>query len=204
MTRDNFAKKANILHRDNKYSDVWKDATTEYHSNQTGPTPTKKGFGAGAVAAKYNQQLTSPGDKQVGRTALMTAVAQGRVGVSPQTRGRPPILPKQLSLAIATHATMMQVSGEAEASGSKMKATIQALAMDTEWENKVDPEYVWRKTRTLHPDILNPVQAKNHEDRQADWLTYANINLWTDGAKDYLIKLGMLKDEPGEICKFIF
>ena len=75
--------------------------------------------------------------------------------------------------------------------------------MGTEWEAKVNPEWVWRKTRSLHPEILNPVQAKNHEDRRVDWLSYANINLWTDTAKKYLIGIGMLKDEPGEICKFV-
>ena len=156
------------------------------------------------MAQKYNAKLQSPGDRKIQRSVLMNAVKRGEVGVSPKKKGRPPTVPAELTMGIATHAAMMQVSGEAEASGQKMKATISALAMGTDWENKVNSEYVWRKTRSLHPDILNPVQAKDHEDRRADWLTYANINEWTDVAKKYLIELGMLFDEPGEICKCFF
>ena len=96
----------------------------------------------------------------------------------------------------------MQVSGESEASGPKMTATIIALVHKTKWEGKFDPDYAWRKTRIAHPEILNPVQAKNHEDRRVDWLSYKNINDWTDGAKKYLIELGMLKAEPGIICEY--
>ena len=70
------------------------------------------------------------------------------------------MVPKELTMATATYAAMMQVSGECETSWPKMKATIEALAMGTEWEAKVNPKWVGRKTRSLHPEILNPVQAK--------------------------------------------
>ena len=49
---------------------------------------------------------------------------------------------------------------------------------------------------------MNPVKAKDHEDRRADWFTYANINQWTYAAKACLIGIGMLKDEPGIICEY--
>ena len=52
-----------------------------------------------------------------------------------------------------------------------------------------------------NPAILNPVQAKSHEDWWVDWLTYNNINIWTDAAKKYLINIGMLEDKPGIIRK---
>ena len=204
MARDLFASKSNKMYRKEKFKRVWKEATKEYHHLKSNvSTPSKHGCGARAIAKKYNEQLASPGDYQVGKTALLNAVSRGEVGVSPLKRGRPSVVPKELTMAVATHATMMQVSGECEESGAKMKATIEALALGTDWESKVNPEYVWRKTRKEHPEILNPVQAKNHEDRRVDWLSFANINTWTDVAKEYLINLGMLKDEPGEICESI-
>ena len=202
MARDLFASKSNQIYRKDKFKRVWKEATKEYNKSNVS-TPSKYGCGARAIAKKYNEQLASPGDYQIGRTALLRAASRGEVGVSPLKRGRPSVVPKELTMAVATHATMMQVSGECEASGAKMKATIEALALGTDWESKVNPEYVWRKTRKEHPEILNPVQAKNHEDRRVDWLSFANINTWTDVAKEYLINLGMLKDEPGEICELI-
>ena len=56
-----------------------------------------------------------------------------------------------LTRAIVAHATMMQVSGEAEASGPKMTAAIIALTHDTKWEGQFNPDYAWRKT--LGPSI---------------------------------------------------
>ena len=63
-------------------------------------------------------------------------------------------------------------------------------------------EYVWRKTRTKHPEILNPVKTKNNEDRRVEWLTYKNIIDWTARAKEFLLSIQMAKDEPGVICEW--
>ena len=82
-----------------------------------------------------------------------------------------------------------------------MSATIQTLVHGTEWDGAFNPEYAWRRVRTENPAILNSAQAKSHEDRRVDWLTFNNINLWTDTAKKYLIYLRMLEDKPGIICK---
>ena len=54
----------------------------EFHAKSTGPTPRKKGFGARAVADKYNQQLNSPGDIKIEKLTLSKAIARGEVGVS--------------------------------------------------------------------------------------------------------------------------
>ena len=54
-----------------------------------------------------------------------------------------------------------------------------------------------------HPAILNPVQAKRHEDRRVDWLTYKNINTCTDAAKEYLVGISMLGNKPGTICECV-
>ena len=96
---------------------------------------------------------------------------------------------------------MMQLSGEAEASGAQISATIQALAHGTKWDGEFKPEYTWRRVWVENPRILNPAQAKSHEDQRVDWLIFNNINLWTDTAKKYLIGIGMLEDKPGIICK---
>ena len=98
----------------------------------------------------------------------MDSVAREEFGVSPKKQGRPAIIPAALTKAIAAHATMMQVSGEADAPGPKMTATVIALTHGTKWEGKFNPDYAWRKTRAAHPAILNPAQAKNHEDRRVD------------------------------------
>ena len=94
---------------------------------------------------------------------------------------------------------MMQVCAEGEASAPKMKATASALIAGTNHNFSVD--YAWRKTRMRHPEILNPVKAKNHEDRRVEWLTYKNIIEWNARAKKFLIDVGMAKDCPGMIRK---
>jgi len=94
---------------------------------------------------------------------------------------------------------MMQISGEGEASRPKLLSTLHALVANTKWDNAFSLEYVYRKMRTEHPEILNPVRAKNHEDRRVDWLSYNNIMKWNERAKRFLIEIGMAKDEPGLI-----
>ena len=61
-------------------------------------------------------------------------------------------------------------------------------------------EYVYRRMKVEHPEILNPVWAKNHEDRQVDWLSFNIIMKWKSWVKQFLIDIGMAKDEPGMMC----
>ena len=82
-----------------------------------------------------------------------------------------------------------------------MKVLVEGLMAGTKWEDKIDPGYLWRKTRACHPEVLNPLKAKKNEDRRVEWLTYKNITHWTTRAKDFLIGIGMAKDEPGLIRK---
>ena len=87
--------------------------------------------------------LSSPNDKKHKTRTLLTAVQEGKVGVYPKKKGRPRKIPARFTKACAIHATMMQVSGEAKASGAKMNAIIQALAHGTKWECQLNAEYVW-------------------------------------------------------------
>ena len=197
-----FNSKVTKLFWADKFSSVWKDATREYDSNLRGSNCNKRGYGADGVCQKYNKFLASPNDRKLKKMALHNAmVLRGEVGVSPAKWGKPPVIPIELTKGLATHATMMQVLGDQEASRQNMIVTVSALCHGTKWQDKIDMDWLWRKTRNDYPEILNPVRAKDHEDRRVDWLSYGNINDWTDRAKKFLVSLGMLKDEPGTICE---
>ncbi len=45
-------------------------------------------------------------------------------------------------------------------------------------------------------------KANDHRVRRAEWLIAQNISDWFNMSKDYLIKHGFVKDEPGYICEF--
>jgi hypothetical protein len=80
-----------------------------------------------------------------------------------------------------------------------MKAVAAALLADTTHEAKINVNYLWRKTRESHPEILNPVKAKNHENRRVDWLSYKNLIDWNKRAKQFLLDMEMAEDVPGTI-----
>jgi len=52
-----------------------------------------------------------------------------------------------------------------------------------EWDGKLLVEYFWQRTFNNHPEVFVLAQAKNHEDRMAEWLTLQNINDWSDNHK---------------------
>ncbi len=60
-------------------------------------------------------------------------------------------------------------------------------------------DYLWRKTRESHPEIMNLVTAKNHENRHVDWLSYKNLMDWNKCAKQFLLDMEMGEDVPGII-----
>ena len=119
-------------------------------------------------------------------------------------RAKIPRVPIELTKALATHTTMMQVSGDGEASSSIMRQVASAVLAGTEHDGKINVDYLWRKTRQHHPEILNPVRAKNHENRRVDWLTYKNLIDWNKRAKQFLIEIGMADDQPGIVCEYFF
>ena len=204
-TRDTFANKAVVALSAARYSKALKDATIYYSRIKSGPNAGKKGYGPVSIVEKWNREvLTLPSDRKLSKSALSAAVQAGRVGHSPPKRGRPRTIPLVLTETLAAHATMMQVSGEGEANRQKMVIAGKALMMGTEWEQKICPDYLWRKVREDHPALLNPVKQKHNEDRRVDWLTYKNVNDWIDLAKAYLVELGMVKNEPGWISELYF
>ena len=110
-------------------------------------------------------------------------------------------MPDLVTKGLALHCTMKQLSGLGEATKGEMIATSQALVAGTEHEGKFAHEYAWRKTRSMHPEAIQPSMAISHEDRRAEWVTNKNLNGWRDLAKKELVDIGMLLDEPGEIRK---
>ena len=85
-----------------------------------------------------------------------------------------------------------------------MKKAIFAMKVGTEHEASMDAEYVFRKARASHPEVFTPVLAKNADDRRIEWMTYKNINDWTDMVKEELIRIGMVVEKPGLISKWSF
>ena len=68
---------------------------------------------------------------------------------------------------------MMQVSGGGEAMGKKMITTGAALLVGVEWEEKIFPKDLWRKTLMENPTI------------------------WADAAKQLLVDMDMVKTNLG-------
>ena len=81
VNRDNFTERAENDYRDEKFKGVWKDATNEYHANITGTKKGKHGFGAAAVASKYNKRLSFPNDRKIRAQTLIDSVARGEFGM---------------------------------------------------------------------------------------------------------------------------
>ena len=204
VTTANFKSKCENNYRHNKCKRAYKRATRELHYNLRGQKAGKRGFGARSVAAKYNLEiLNSPEDKKLRHFTIIQAVGRGEVGLSPPKMGRTPKIPEVFTKALAVHATMLQVSGDGEASQAKMLAACNSLTVGTDWEGKFSSQYAWRATRTRHPEYLMPVGAKNTDDRRMDWLSFQSINSWTDAVKKHLIEIGMLSDQSGYISECI-
>ncbi len=66
-----------------------------------------------------------------------------------------------------------------------MKVVALAVLAGTNHEGKMTVDYLWRKTRESLPEIMNPVKAKNHENRCVDWLSYKNLMNWDKRTKQF-------------------
>lgn len=205
VCRANFDCNAQTKYYRGRYTRAFKEATIELSNNQANEEMRgERGYGAQAIAEKViTSMLSSPNDHKLSATSLQRAIESKRAGQSPSKLGRPERIPFQLVAALAKQSAMTQVASEGEASGKKIKALTEGLVTGTKWESVFSTEYCWTRTRSQHPEILNPVRAKINEDRQVEWLTYKNINNWTAAAKKFLIAIGMAKDEPGIIREYL-
>ena len=200
--RDQFVKNAESALINRRYADAFKKATEEFKQRKM-KCKSNHGGGVWAICKRLNEtELNQPFDKKLKPSVVSKAVDDGRAGMSPPKKGRPRIVPKELTHALAVHSTMMQVSAlEGEASAPKMKTVVRALTQHTNWDGKIKDYYAWRRKRMDFPELTVLNKAMNHEDRRAEWLTVKNINDWTDNGKAFLVSIGLVKDEPGFICE---
>ena len=205
--QDNFSDKIERTYRQQRFKVAFKEVQRILKNNRmsdTGTLQPKKGRGIRAVIDSVKKELLdSPNDMKLTKGAIESALLRGDE-VSPLKKGRKVRIPHELTYALATHSTMMQVAGDGEASAANMKSVVSAVLAGTEHEGKMDIDYIWRKTREKHPEIINPVRAKNHENRRVDWLSYKNLIQWNKRAKEFLINMGMAKDESGLIREYDF
>jgi len=98
---------------------------------------------------------------------------------------------------------IMQVSGEGEMSSLKMRTLATAMTLSTPHEGKLTNDHIWKMCRHRHPEYIKPARAVDNKDQRVDWLTYNNIIKWMKRAKKFLLDIGMAKDEPGIIRKWL-
>ena len=185
-----------------QYIVALKKATQEFFDRKR-KCDCRHGFGVHTICKRLNEtDLNQPFDKKLKPSVVAKAVDDGCTGRSPVKKGRPRIVPKQLTHSLAIHSTLMQVSArKGETSAPKIKTVVLALTQNTKWDGKINDYYAWRRTRIDFPELTIPTKAKNHEDRRAEWLTVKNINSWMDDGKAFLAKIGLVIDEPGQICE---
>ena len=123
VCRSNFETNSKTAYYNNRYSTAFKAATKEFKTYKDDDNLRgKRGYGIISVVKKINSTLlSSPNDRRLTPTTVYEAMEGNCIGVSPHKRGRPSIIPDSLHTALATHSSMLQVSGEGEASSSKIK-----------------------------------------------------------------------------------
>ena len=172
-------------------------ATVEYKSNKDQGL-SGKGTGLRSIAEKYNLQLLDhPDDRELKPATLGDYIKVGVIGVLPPKRGRRRAIPNPVTDQLARETAMMQASGEGEATTAKLCRVLAAATTGTEHAGKFNSKYVVERARRDNPHIFQPRKAINDDDRRVEWMTFKNINDWTDAAKQVLIDLEMVKDEPG-------
>ena len=177
---------------------------TNYAKNCAEGTNLQKGKGAQAMADCWNKlELYSSSDKQLSRTVITDALNAGRIGVSPPKIVKPVKVVPDITSQFGRGAAMMQASGTGEATYAKMDKKNEALTVGTSHADTLNSKYTFCKARMAHPEIFNPVMAKNDDDRRIEWLTFKNINDWTDAVKEELVQIGMVKKELGIISELL-
>ncbi len=170
---DNFAKKSANL-ENNTYKLAFKAAIQELYDDQNGPSNWQRGYGAITICKQYNNKFNLDG-VIYGDLKLQTiqdAVNEKCTGLSLLKIGWQEIVPPQSTMALVTQSTMTQVAAtNGESSDCNMIPLIKAMATGTIWEGKFSAKYAWRRAQKDHPEHFVPEQAKNHKDRNAEWLT---------------------------------
>ena len=117
--QDKFAEKAEQHYREKRFKVAFKEVQRIVKENQEsldkGTVQPKKGMGIRAIIKAVSEEyLDSPNDIKISRGAITRALHRGDQ-VSPLKAGQKDIVPHDLTYALATHSTMMQVAGDGEA-----------------------------------------------------------------------------------------
>ena len=144
FAQDKLSEKVEKMYREQRHKVAFKEVQRILKSNRSSPGNRKKGKGVRATIEMVQQEyLPSPNDIKIGRGAIESAMLRGDI-VSPVKRGRKVRIPHDLTYAIATHSTMMQVASDGEAKSSEMRAVASALLAGTTHEAKINVNYLWR------------------------------------------------------------
>lgn len=115
------------------------------------------------------------------KSTLNNYMQKGIVGGSPLRKGRRSHIPRYFFELLATHVSMKQLEGQAEARPRTLKTLIAAALYDTELKS-ADKEWVYKRFRRKFPHIVQPSKVMQVEERRGLWTTYGNLNQWFDGS----------------------
>ena len=168
---ENLDKKVKKSIREARYKRAFKLATEEAHRIESSGSAGKHGNGLRAIAKRYNQQyLDHPGDKLLSRGALVRALKLRKEhGVSPPKRGRPNKVLPEITSQLAMQVAMMQAAGQGKATSAKLVHGLTAMTSGTKHGGTFNKTYALRRARRDHPEVFNPVMAKNDDDRRVEW-----------------------------------
>ena len=102
-------------------------------------------------------------------------VAKNQIGVTPEKKGRKPIISRSFLKLVALHVNMEQVGVHGEMSVAQIKATITAATLDTIHQGKFNDKYAWEQVRRIHANILVPSGIVQSEDIRWQWVTYEKV-----------------------------
>lgn len=111
VAREEFNNRLDKHYYESRYKQAFKAATLKYEKVGSADNfQGKKGTGIRAIINEANcELLSSPNDMKLTRSAIHSAISRGEFGVSPPKRGRKPVVNPVLTLALATHSTMIPV-----------------------------------------------------------------------------------------------
>ena len=85
--------------------------------------------------------------------------------MSPLKKGPPVKVTPEITGQLAMQAAKIQAAGQGGGNCTNMRKAIIAMTVGTEYEAKLDTQYVKKKACATHPEVFTPVLAKNDDNR---------------------------------------
>ena len=180
------------------FIDALKESSAIFHEKQLSASDLGKGseFNADSLARAYNEMLPKDGPQLVGRR-IRRHVAGGWAGQSPPGKGPKHLVPDEVVKLMASHASMSQLAGN-EVKPRAAQRNLIALVKGSELEKHLTSKEQRKKflLRLRRMGGLVTVGKVIVDNRRWMWLTYANVSIYFDGLKHFLISMGFGEDEP--------